>query len=163
MKPKIIWSVYHSPFFSDGTDEEWGIIADKKLSQGIIKEENEYTYYEENQDKDKEIEFFKETVKQSKVIPVVHTSGGIIPIAGYCNITKTKKIFLLDLNFNLTKEVKEIICSSDGIESFEVISRYSARIGIGVCFSYEVVRQDVNQQLIDHVKVYYPDVAESTK
>lgn len=51
-------------------------------------------------------------------------------------------------NFDITKEIKNILDKTEGIELLKVLSRYRFFIGIGQMFDFAEVRKDIEKKLL---------------
>jgi hypothetical protein len=77
------------------------------------------------------------------------TPLGIMPL----NLLSTSEIFnfwIGHTNFNIVKDIADIIEESEGVETLDIITRYRFRVGIGKVFK----DRDVMKQINDNVKKY---------
>jgi dimeric dUTPase (all-alpha-NTP-PPase superfamily) len=51
-------------------------------------------------------------------------------------------------NFNITEEIKNTMNRIDGIEVLKICSRYRFFIGVGKCFNFKEVREEIEKQFI---------------
>ena len=51
-------------------------------------------------------------------------------------------------NFDITKDIKEVLNEVQGIELMRVCSRYRFFIGVGKMFDFKTVRKDIEKAII---------------
>jgi hypothetical protein len=142
-KYKIIWEKWKDPF---------GIDPEEDLSVY-----NSEGYYQENhseEDEEDDYDQTKDIIKSSKEIrcKVILTPFGAIP---YNENTASSKIFNFwtgHTNFNITKELAEIIEHAEGIETFDIFTRYRFRISVGKAFEDSVVMRSINRQVYAYLE-----------
>lgn len=122
-KPLIVWEKWRDPF---GDNED-----DETLSS--------FNNYENEQDDG--------IVVKKTVSKVLLTPMGIVP---YNDNTASSKIFnfwLGHTNFSINQILFDIIDNIEGVETFDLFTRYRFRIGIGKAFDDSTVMRDINKQL----------------
>jgi hypothetical protein len=135
-KHKIIWEKWKDPF---GTDLEEDLSIDNK--------DYDTEDYEEEDVKTEDI------LKNAKEVrcKIILTPFGAIP---YNENTASSKIFNFwtgHTNFSITKPIAEIMEHTEGIESFDVFTRYRFRISVGKAFQDSVVMRSINKQIYSYL------------
>jgi hypothetical protein len=127
---KIIWEKWTDPFGEDLDETKWN------------------HYDDENMDETTEI-FDQEMLKSkfTKPIKVIASPMGLIPYNEYTASSKIFNFWVGHTNFNLTKEISNIIEKCAGIEVLDIFTRYRFRIGIGKCFIDSDVMSDITDQI----------------
>jgi hypothetical protein len=127
---KIIWEKWTDPFGEDLDETKWN------------------HYDDENMDETTEI-FDQEILKSkfTKPIKVIASPMGLIPYNEYTASSKIFNFWVGHTNFNLTKEISNIIEKCAGIEVLDIFTRYRFRIGIGKCFIDSDVMSDITDQI----------------
>lgn len=134
-EPIIIWEKWVDPL---GLDEE----------NTISYENDEYDdedFSDYNNQKNRKI--IKEIKCKYMVTPL-----GMIP---YNEHTASGKIFNFwtgHTNFGITQEVFDIIENTDGVETFDVFTKYRFRIGIGKAFKDSEIMRNINLKTYKHLK-----------
>jgi hypothetical protein len=132
-KPLIVWQKWIDPFGEDIEDIRW-TDYDNEIP----------TINPSSKTEDQEDLPVKQT---SKSIKVIASPMGLIP---YSEHTASGKIFNFwtgHTNFNLYKNIIDILEQIDGVETLDVFTRYRFRIGIGKCFDDSLVMDDINKTL----------------
>ena len=88
--------------------------------------------------------------KTGRNMRAVMTSMGVMPITEYNKPGKTFNFWIGHTNFSITKGVHELIESIDGVETFDIFTRYRFRIGIGKLFKSVDVRREIDKGLLDY-------------
>jgi hypothetical protein len=79
--------------------------------------------------------------------PVVITPLGILPLKPFNDPTKVYNFWLGETNFDITKKVAKTINKIPGVEILDIFTRYKFRIAVGNNFTFQDVRQNIEQQL----------------
>ena len=114
---KIIWEKWTDPFGQDFDEMKWN------------------HYDDENMDESSEI-FDNDILKSkfAKPIKIIASPMGLIPYNEYTASSKIFNFWVGHTNFNITREISDIIEKCSGIELLDIFTRYRFRIGIGKCF-----------------------------
>ena len=124
----IIWEKWVDPYGQNFDSVEWPGYDD----DNIINDE-----YDE--DRVKSVKY--------KRINAIATSMGIIPFNEHTDCTKIFNFWLGHTNFNLTKNVAEILQSIDGVETLDIFTRYRFRISFGKAFDERQIINNINNQI----------------
>ena len=146
-KYKIIWEKWKDPF---GIDPEEDLSID---SQDYGTENYAAEDYEE-EDIKTEDNITKDMLKNAKEVrcKIIITPFGAIP---YNENTASSKIFNFwtgHTNFSITKPIAEIMEHAEGIESFDIFTRYRFRISVGKAFQDSTVMRSINKQVYSYLE-----------
>lgn len=117
-KPRIAWIKWKDPMSDDAQEEQ------------------------ETQDD------FLEEPKDKKSYKVMMTSMGMVPIPEYSLASKTINFWTFHTNFNITNDVVAAVEKTPGVETLDVYTRYRGRVGIGMMFNPEDVRNRINASIL---------------
>lgn len=134
---KIIWSKWQNPMA--GKEDE---LESKELY--FENEENE----EDEDDEDGNIAVQDMGFFGRKIQPVVLTQFGMLPVKPFNNPVKQFNFWVGETNFDITQKVKDDIIGVDGVEVFDLFSRYRFRIAIGRAFDARTVMNAIDYKLI---------------
>lgn len=87
-------------------------------------------------------------------IRVVLTPFGMVPVANVEEAKANMKIWVANTNFDINKEILEIINKVEGIEALKPLTRYKLAIGIGKLFDDTIVKNDISKQVNSLLKKY---------
>jgi hypothetical protein len=79
--------------------------------------------------------------------PIIITPIGIIPLKPFNDPSKVFNFWLGETNFSISEEIAFTINEMPGVEILDVFTRYKFRIAIGNNFSFQTVRQNIEQSL----------------
>ena len=82
---------------------------------------------------------------------VVLTPMGVVPIQEHSIPSKVFNFWNCYTNFNISKNVKNIVKKIDGVETLDIFTRYRMRISIGKMFEDGKVMNSVNTALKRYV------------
>lgn len=121
---QIMWEKWVDPFGDDIEETKW----------------NNYDDDEEDIDSlSTQQELFK---NKSKPVRVISSPMGLIPYNEYTSSAKIFNFWVGHTNFNLSKNIVDLIERCEGVEILDIFTRYRFRIAIGKCFNdNEVMRQ----------------------
>lgn len=127
---KIIWEKWTDPFGDDLDEVKWN------------------HYDDENMDETSEI-FDNDILKSkfTKPIKIIASPMGLIPYNEYTASSKIFNFWVGHTNFNITREISDIIEKCNGIELLDIFTRYRFRIGIGKCFLDSDVMADITEKI----------------
>lgn len=78
---------------------------------------------------------------------VVPTAGGLMPLSAYSNFSSNFNFWMMHTNFNLSRKVSHAIEKVPGVETFDLVSRYRARVGFARCFDPVQVKFAIQEAL----------------
>jgi len=81
---------------------------------------------------------------------VIFTSMGIVPITEANTPGKVFNFWTGHTNFNVTPKIRQIIKSIDGVEIFNVLTRYRVRVGVAKLFNEERVKGAIQKAITNH-------------
>jgi hypothetical protein len=152
-KHQIIWEKYRSPFGTDLTDKEWKSILEQKLEILDFEEDNDgLAIYEKEKQTENKVNILYETIKNSENIPILKSEFGIVPVVHHCDVSKQFNWYMIHTRFNISPKICELICETPGVETFEVYTRYRARVGIGLAFDNIDVIKETNTAVLDYIQ-----------
>lgn len=129
---QIIWEKWIDPFGDDIEETRW----------------NNYDEDEEDMDSmSTQEELFK---NKSKPVRVISSPMGLIPYNEYTSSSKIFNFWVGHTNFNLSKEIVQIIEVCDGVEILDIFTRYRFRLGVGKCFNDSDVMQKIQDVVSEH-------------
>jgi hypothetical protein len=145
-KPLIVWQKWIDPFGKDTDQSRWTDYDNESLDIDLYR----------NEDSDTEDHPMPKQAGES--IKVIASPMGIIP---YNEHTASGKIFNFwtgHTNFDITKEIMDILESVDGVETLDVFTRYRFRIATGKCFDDALVMNAINKTVYKFLdnKYEYP-------
>lgn len=144
--PQIIWEKWRDPYGNDDLLELENII-DSETNPTFLDDNNQVIDNEESSDDNPQIESHN-FVKQK--IPFMFTPMGIIPYTEYTAAGSIFNFWTGHTNFNLSKNICDIIENTDGIETLDIFTRYRFRVGIGKCFVDSIVMRKINKNIYQH-------------
>jgi hypothetical protein len=130
----IIWQKWVDPFLGDDLPD---------------KEHDPYTAeYDEEDEGDTSLDTNTPMISSSKSsIRVIATPMGIIPINENTVSSKLFNFWVGHTNFDITKDLAEVIERTSGIETLDIFTRYRFRIAVGKAFGDSEVMRDINQRV----------------
>lgn len=131
IQPKIIWEKWVDPFGLDIDEAQWG------------------DYDEDGGDLSFQSEFIKKNNTPS--VRVIASPVGLIPYNEYSASGKIFNFWMAHTNFNISKEVANILENIGGVEILDIFTRYRFRVGIGKCF----MEQDVMKNIKDETNIFF--------
>lgn len=137
--PQIIWEKWRDPYGSDDISE----INDYLMNNNNTEEYNDEEDASDSTLNNHDIKnnFFKPKM------PFMFTPMGIIP---YTESTASGKLFNFwtgHTNFNISKKISDIIENTEGIETFDIFTRYRFRIAVGKAFIDSDVMRTINKNI----------------
>jgi len=141
--PQIIWEKWRDPYgYDDMLDINDQIMnMDSEEPEDFIDSPESNNEEKSNNIKNISNNFFKPKM------PFMFTPMGIIP---YTENTACSKIFNFwtgHTNFNISNKICDIIENTEGIETFDIFTRYRFRVGIGKAFTDSTVMRDINHHI----------------
>lgn len=126
-KPTIIWEKWTDPFGQQSEDLDW-------------------PGYDDNIDS-----YEEPKVNKLEKINAIVTNMGIIPYNEHTDCSKIFNFWIGHTNFDITKEVSDIIEVAEGVETLDIFTRYRFRISIGKSFNdrevMDLINRNVNEKL----------------
>lgn len=129
---QIVWEKWIDPFGEDIEETRWNNYDD-----------------EDSDDISTQQELFK---NKSKSVRVISSPMGLIPYNEYTSSAKIFNFWVGHTNFNLSKEIVNLIETCDGVEILDVFTRYRFRLGVGKCFNDSDVMQKIQDVVSENFK-----------
>jgi hypothetical protein len=136
-KNKIIWQKWIDPF---GRDEE---SFDFDPYVGDYENEEEI----EDSDEDEELKI----QKNPQAIKAIATPMGIIPFNDNTASGKIFNFWMGHTNFDISKNIANIIEKIEGVETLDVFTRYRFRIAIGKAFDDSQIMRNINKKIYNEL------------
>lgn len=133
MNYQIIWEKWTDPFGDNIDETKWNNYDDDNI--------------------DDSTEMFEHNFK--KPIKVIASPLGLIPYNEYTASGKIFNFWVGHTNFNITKDISNIIEKCDGIELLDIFTRYRFRVGIGKCFNDSEVMSLINDTIYTFLDAAY--------
>lgn len=132
---KIIWEKWNDPFGENFDELKWNKYDDEEL--------------------DDEKELLEEQLIQanSRPIRVIESPLGLIPYNEHTASSKIFNFWVGHTNFNISKNIVNVIEKCEGVELLDIFTRYRFRIGIGKCFA----DNEVMKSITDSILFYFED------
>ncbi len=129
---QIVWEKWVDPFGENLDETKWNNYDDESL--------------------DEDTEFFDDHIKKhlDKPVRVIASPLGLIPYNEHTASSKIFNFWIGHTNFNISKNIAEIIEKSEGVELLDIFTRYRFRIGIGKCFS----DKETMNQITDSINAF---------
>jgi hypothetical protein len=138
----IVWQKWIDPFIGEEDDT-------------IEPKDNLDKSYEDDDILPNEIESIiqEEFAQQSKQqIKVIATPMGMIPVNEHTASGKIFNFWTGHTNFNITKNISNIIESIDGVETLDIFTRYRFRIAIGKLFNNGEVMNKISNEVYSYLE-----------
>jgi hypothetical protein len=138
-KPQIIWEKWYCPFGQDDPE------AESLLDQIGLNE-----LLEEDTTEDESLLMPIAEQKLSKQFggqKFMITPMGVMPITDNTISTKIFNFWTGHTNFNISKNIANVIQKCEGVESLDVFTRYRLRISIGKVFKDSEVMNNINEEV----------------
>jgi hypothetical protein len=129
---KIIWEKWKDPLGYDDNDNI--------LSSNIQRNEHE--------DSETLVETSVKKIKSN----VISTPFGIIPINENTASGEIFNFWTGHANFAITREIADIIEETEGIETFNVFTKYRFRIAVGKAFIDSIIMRNINDNVYSFLK-----------
>lgn len=155
---KIVWEKWRDPFGEDHEDVEWPgahgtFTTDKIINSATI--HSQVDDYDDDDDDDFSSSDINEAIHEHqrqqmlsmKKTPMIATPMGLIPMTEHTRAGKLFNFWTAHTNFPITKEIKDIIDNTDGVETLDIFTRYRWRISIGKAFQSPEVKSNLMKAL----------------
>lgn len=141
----ILWQKWINPYEPPSDDgKSLDDISDSELDDSAHWDSySEDFEEEENEDENKNTLLFHSSTK------AMITPMGMIPLHEKTACTKIFKFWIGHTNFNITSNIASIIEKVDGVEIFDVFTRYRFRIAIGKAFKDRNVMQNIQKAVYE--------------
>lgn len=140
--PKIIWEKWRDPYgYDDILDINEHILNQEDDPENFIDAQDETTDEKTQNIKNISDHFFKPKM------PFMFTPMGIIPYTENTACSKLFNFWTGHTNFNISNKICDIIENAEGIETFDIFTRYRFRIGIGKAFVDSIIMRDINNHI----------------
>lgn len=141
MNTKIIqWEKWRDPFGIDDAESDY---------EGVNQSSDFYTDSEEETIGPNANNSFAPSAINGPV-KIISTPMGLIPIDSNMS-SKVFNFWTGHTNFDITKKVKDIIESTEGVETLEIYTRYRFRVGVGKAFNDSDVMRTINKNVYSEI------------
>lgn len=120
---KFAWEHCKNPF-----------IFKKDYGQNILLSLEDVENVEENQLEIQKPDYTDDNEDHEMDTSIVFTPLGLMPITEHTDMFKIFDFWMCHTNFNISKNIFNIICSVPGVEAAHVFTRYRFRIAVGKVF-----------------------------
>ena len=154
---KIIWEKWRDPYGEDADEAEWPGAHGNFTTDKIIKSATVGRYEDDDDDDDESfepqdideamMEHQRQQLQNMKKTPMIATPMGLIPMTEHARAGRLFNFWTAHTNFPITKEIKDIIDDTDGVETLDIFTRYRWRISIGKAFSSPEVKNNLMKAL----------------
>lgn len=128
-----------------------------------LPQNNDEEYIPENKFTEDEEEDGEASFGVTESNPVVITPIGIIPLKPFNNPCKVFNFWLGETNFNIGKGAALAINNAEGVELFDIFTRYKFRISVGNNFTFQDVKGNIEKALNLNVGENHVDLAVRAK
>lgn len=135
----VVWEKWIDPFADNFDENRWN------------------NYDDEDGELDAQFELLDKNIK--KPIKVIASPMGIIPYNEHTAPSTIFNFWIGHTNFNISKQITNLIETIEGVELLDIFTRYRFRVGIGKCFNDRDVMNDITNQIV----TYYEKHRQSTK
>jgi hypothetical protein len=126
----LIWEKWRDPFL--GYDDNEIDLDNNYISDSEIIEDEQ----------DNSIQ------KRNDPIKAIATPMGLIPYNEYTASSKIFNFWVGHTNFSITRNISDIIETTDGVEKLDIFTRYRFRIGIGKAFESREVMKSIEERIM---------------
>lgn len=137
----IVWQKWVDPFLGE---ENPDLEKDYEPYDAENVSEEESVPYEDN----------IEPLTPKNGIRVIATPMGIIPVNEHTVSGKLFNFWVGHTNFDITKNIAELIETIEGIETLDIFTRYRFRISVGKAFDDSQVMRNINKQVYGYLESY---------
>lgn len=139
---KIVWQKWVNPITGRGSGDR----VDEYETDPLAKSEDVWT---DSYDRIEEfIEARKQrTARDDKLGPCIVGAAGIIPLNEHNDPAVVYDLWMMHANFEITRRVQDVASSVPGVETWDTITRYRARVGFGKAFDPQTVMYAVQEAL----------------
>lgn len=113
---------------------------------------NPLIHNSEDFDDEKYSDFLTEEEHNPKTTNVMITPLGIVPFEEIKDCDKIFNFWTGHTNFNISHNIANIIENVDGVETFNIFTRYRFRIGVGKTFQDRDVMANINSKVYQEFK-----------
>jgi hypothetical protein len=126
LEPIIIWEKWVDPYGNDLDAVEWPGYDNENIINDDHHDENNIKY---------------------KKINVIATTMGIIPFNEHTDCTKIFNFWIGHTNFDITKNIAQLLQTINGVETLDVFTRYRFRISFGKAFEDRDIINNINNKI----------------
>lgn len=141
----IIWQKWHDPF----GDRDESMDFDNNEFDNFI-DDNEENIIDEEHNK-----IPQPTPIKKELIKVVATPMGIVPMNEHTASGKIFNFWVGHTNFDITKNIFNIIETTIGVECLDIFTRYRFRIAIGKAFNDSSVMKEIQETIYEYLNNIY--------
>lgn len=113
---------------------------------------NPLIHTEEDVEDESYSDFLDEEEHNQKTTSVMITPLGIIPFEEIKDCDKIFNFWTGHTNFNISNNIANIIEGVDGVETFNIFTRYRFRIGVGKAFQDRDVMANINNKVYQQLE-----------
>ncbi len=128
-KPLIIWEKWTNPLFN--------------IHNNAIIDDNDSEEYVDFDNDDTDV--------KNTPLDIMITPMGIIPLEEIKDCEKIFNFWTGHTNFDISKKIAHLIENTDGVETFDVFTRYRFRVGFGKAFQDREVMGSINTRIYNTV------------
>lgn len=141
---KIVWQKWSNPFGSEEEIDAMNHYLPEDIEEEI--QEHEEELYEPNtlEDHNKDMSMNK--------LRVIATPMGILPLTENTDICNIFNFWIGHSNFDITKNIANIIEQVPGVETLDIYTRYRFRVGVGKAFVDSDVMRDINDEVYEYIE-----------
>jgi len=148
---QIIWQKWIDPYGDDINETEWpGAFGDFD-TDSLPKDEEGRIIKKPNIEDDEDWKETQPTKVQiappTKPFKLFATPMGFVPMTEWTTPSKVFNFWIAHTNFRITREIQEILDTTDGVECLDVFTPYRWRIAIGHAFNTGMVKEQVMRNL----------------
>ena len=141
----IVWQKWVDPFGGDDLEQEiLDSIAQKINDPDFLDDDDDENNFLEDEIEEQELE---EQIIAKTQVRVMATPMGIIPMTENTASSKIFNFWVGHTNFDITRKVSDTIEKTEGVETFDVFTRYRFRVGVGKAFSDSEVMREINSKV----------------
>lgn len=142
---QIIWEKWYSPFGEDDIDEKEEMLSElmDQISQNFAQKS------EDEQDEELDMHLSQTPKNLGKQQKFMMTPMGVMPVTENTESSKIFNFWTGHTNFDISAPIAKMIESCEGVESFDVFTRYRFRISVGKAFNDSQVMRNINDKIYE--------------
>ena len=140
---KIIWDRWIDPYTTEDL---------KKLNLVDVTEEDELDNFEQEGFIAELEDLLDEPVINHHPIKTIMTPMGVIPIYEHSLPSKIFKFYVGHTDFDISREVLEVIKDVSGVETLDVFTRYRFKVGVGRAFRSKEVLKEIQDKVFAEIQ-----------
>jgi hypothetical protein len=151
-QPSIVWQKWVDPFFGPQHIQTHDTLEDMLDEPEYVNDLSENNNIHENEEDN--IDDEPDPVLQKERIKAIITPMGIIPMDEYSASSRIFNFWVGHTNFSISKNICDIIDTSEGVETLDIFTRYRFRIGIAKLFKPSEVMSNITHEVIEYLEKY---------